>query len=85
MAEAPRPVTMFAIHTSPLAVRREVAAAMLSISPSEFDLWVKRGTMPRPKKVGKMSLWDMKKIEAAYELLMDGLSAEGDQWDQVAR
>lgn len=84
MAEATRPSIMFAIHAPPLALRREAVAALLSISPSEFDLWVKRKIMPRPKKVGKMSLWDRKSVEAAFARLMDEQPSDQDAWDHLA-
>lgn len=85
MAETAQPTVVISIQTSPLALRREAAAAMLSISPSQFDLWVKCGIMPPPKRMGKkLALWDTKKIEAAYAVLIGDDEIEGDRWDQVS-
>lgn len=68
----------------PRGLRREGAAALLSISPSEFDEWVKRGWMPKPTKVRRMSMWDRMSVEAAFERLMGNSETTLDHWDNVA-
>lgn len=45
-------------HTLPfLAARRERAAALLDISPSTFDSWIKKGLLPAGTKVDGVRLW----------------------------
>lgn len=47
-----------AFHPLPLlAARRERAAALLDISPSTFDAWIKKGLLPVGTKVDGVRLW----------------------------
>lgn len=52
-------------------MRRDEAAASLSISPSTFDVWVKEGKMPRGRKIGAMVFWDTEEIRTAWRQLLD--------------
>jgi predicted DNA-binding transcriptional regulator AlpA len=54
-----------------LALRRNDAAAALSISPSLFDNWVRDGLMPRGKRIGGVMLWDMDMIRSAWQALVE--------------
>lgn len=62
----------------PRALRIEQAAAYLSISPRAFLRLIDDGKMPKPVKVGGMSMWDRHDIDGAFEELKhgDGVSAE---------
>jgi predicted DNA-binding transcriptional regulator AlpA len=54
------------------ALRRDEAAASLSIHPSTFDEWVNDGRMPKGHKIGGVVLWDTEEIRSAWVDLRDG-------------
>lgn len=54
------------------ALRREEAAASLSVSPSTFDKWVGDGRMPKGRKVDGITLWDTDEIREHWISLRDG-------------
>lgn len=56
------------------AVSRRQAAALLDISMSTFDEWVRRGWMPRGVKVGALRRWDVGEIRASWHVLQEGAS-----------
>jgi predicted DNA-binding transcriptional regulator AlpA len=58
-------------------LRREEAAAALSISPSHFDTWVKDGKMPKGHKIGAIVLWDTNEISEAWARLRDADNDDG--------
>ena len=66
---------------APRGLSREQAAAYVGISPSFFDMLVKDGRMPGPKRVNSRVVWDRLKLDAAFEALgeTDGASAD-DEW-----
>jgi len=47
----------------PLGLSRVEAAAYIGVSPSMFDLMVKDGRMPGPKRIGDLRLWDRARID----------------------
>jgi predicted DNA-binding transcriptional regulator AlpA len=60
----------------PRLVGRDAAAAYLSISPTKFDVLVKEGKMPLPKRLGeRRKAWDVRALDAAIDQLPD----EGEQ------
>ncbi|MFC7051453.1 helix-turn-helix transcriptional regulator [Hansschlegelia quercus] len=55
------------------ALRREEAAASLSVSAGTFDGWVEDGRMPKPYKPnGGVALWDVDEIRACWQAMKDG-------------
>ena len=54
------------------ALRRDEAAASLSVSPSTFDKWVDDGRMPKGRKVDGLTLWDTEEIREHWLALRDG-------------
>ena len=48
---------------------REEAANYIGISPTKFDKMVKDGRMPRPKRVDGRVVWDVRKLDAAFDAL----------------
>ena len=71
-AEAPR-------VTAPIGMDDESAAAHLSISRSHFRKLVNEGVMPRPRKLGKLRIWDREQLEQWFrELPVDGDQAPAD-------
>ena len=56
----------------PRGLRREDAAFYVGVSPSTFDEMVKDGPQPvPPKKVGKRTIWDRRRLDASFEDLPD--------------
>lgn len=52
-------------------LRRDEAAAYIGISATKFDDWVARGVMPKPKRQDGVVLWDVVKLDEAFEALPD--------------
>lgn len=65
-------------------MRRDEAAASLSISSSTFDTWVREGKMPRGHKIGALVLWDTEEVRQAWQRLRDADSDDSpNPFDQV--
>jgi predicted DNA-binding transcriptional regulator AlpA len=62
-------------------LRLPEAAAYVGVSETKFKAMVKAKTMPEPFKIGGVTLWDLWKIDQAF----DALSNQGDdsEWDDV--
>jgi predicted DNA-binding transcriptional regulator AlpA len=56
---------------APRGLSREQAAAYIGISPSFFDMLIKDGRMPGPKRINSRVVWDRLKVDAAFEALAD--------------
>ena len=74
----------------PLPVRRGLsrveAADYINVSPSKFDQLVKDGSMPQALKIGTRSIWDVRRIDDAFDRLpvQDGgglIVEQDDGWD----
>jgi predicted DNA-binding transcriptional regulator AlpA len=66
----------------PRGLSRIDAAAYLGVSPSMFDLMVKDGRMPPPKRINSRTVWDRRQLDAAFENLPGG---DGENpWDSGA-
>ena len=50
---------------APRGLSREQAAAYVGISPSLFDMLVKDGRMPSPKRINARTVWDRLQLDAA--------------------
>lgn len=73
-----RPIPRFAL-------RPQEAADSLGISLSTFLGWVRDGKMPKPTKVGNVSLYDTGALRRAWEALQDGVDgqlARPNPWDE---
>jgi hypothetical protein len=63
---------------------REEAALYIGISPSKFDQLVKDGRMPPPKEVDGRVIWDVVRLDLAFEALPDrGAMKEVGGWAKV--
>lgn len=51
----------------PRGLRREQAAAYLGISPSHFDKQREAGTIPAPRELFGVMLWDRHKLDALFD------------------
>lgn len=66
---------------APRGLRREWAAAYVGVSPTKFDEMVADGRMPKPKRIDGRVLWDIRRVDSAFEALPD--EAETNEWDAL--
>lgn len=57
------------IAIEPIAVDREQAAALLSLSLSSLAARVRDGTLPQPRKIGGRAVWLVRELKEAAESL----------------
>lgn len=84
MAIEPMPQARDRRHTLPLScaprgLSRTEAAAYVGIGATLFDRMVVDGRMPKPKKIDGRKVWDIRKLDAAFDKLpdVDGTVDEG--------
>lgn len=73
----------------PRGLSRVESAAYVGVSASLFDLMVKDGRMPRPKRINARTVWDRLRLDAAFAALPDGVDdevepASKDAWGDLA-
>lgn len=61
-------------------LRREEAARYVGISPTKFDELVRDGRMPKAKRIDGCVVWDLRRLDAAWDAL-DGGDGEANEWD----
>jgi predicted DNA-binding transcriptional regulator AlpA len=54
---------------APRGLCREAAAEYIGISASSFDLGVKDGTLPKPRKYRGRVIWDRRELDIAFDEL----------------
>lgn len=54
-------------NVQPRGLRRAQAAAYLGISPSHFDKQREAGTIPPPKNLFGVLVWDRKQLDALFD------------------
>ena len=64
----------------PRGLSRQEAAHYLGISASLFDLMVKDGRMPSPKRINTRTVWDRRRLDTAFDALPDGDGSN--PWDE---
>lgn len=75
-SENPLPLSL-----PPRGLSREQAAAYVGVSPSLFDMLIKDGRMPGPKRINSRVVWDRLKLDVAFEALADtDASNADDEW-----
>ncbi len=81
----PRRQTALPLPTA-RGLHREAAAEYIGVSPSKFDEMVKDGRMPRPKRIDARTVWDARKLDAAFDALPgdEDFAGEGDEWAVTA-
>jgi predicted DNA-binding transcriptional regulator AlpA len=68
---------------APRLISRDAAAAYVNVSPTKFDVMVRDGRMPRPKRLGgRRKAWDVRALDAAVDDLEDS-DNDNDTWDNV--
>lgn len=66
----------------PRGISRVEAARYVGISPTTFDEMVRDGRMPKPKRIGIRTVWDVRALDIAFDALpTDG--APADVWAGV--
>jgi predicted DNA-binding transcriptional regulator AlpA len=69
----------------PRIISREAAAAYVNVSPNTFDLMVRNGVMPSPKKLwGHRKGWDVQALDAAADNLTVEEQQQDDGWNDDA-
>lgn len=66
----------------PRGICREAAAAYIGVGATKFDELVADGRMPQPKRVDGRVLWDVRKLDIAWDALPD--DGERNPWDAAA-
>ncbi|MFK4047937.1 hypothetical protein [Roseomonas mucosa] len=66
----------------PRGLCRIMAAQYVGVSPVTFDKMVADGRMPQPKRVDGRKLWDLRKLDLAFEALPD--EEAPNPWDAIA-
>jgi hypothetical protein len=63
----------------PRGPSRVQAAAYIGVSPTKFDEMVADGRMPKPKRIDGRRVWDIRKLDIAFDAL-DGDADPDDVW-----
>ncbi len=50
-------------------LNREASADYVGVSPSLFDEMVRDGRMPKPKRINARTVWDVRKLDVAFDAL----------------
>ena len=64
----------------PRGLSREEAARYIGFGTTKFDEMVKDGLMPRPKRVGRRTIWDRWSLDTAFEELPG--EDDANPWDE---
>lgn len=67
----------------PRGLNRVEAAAYIGVSPSMFDLMVKDGRMPGPKRINGRVVWDRQKVDSYFAALPDEDGDQKNPFDQI--
>jgi predicted DNA-binding transcriptional regulator AlpA len=58
-----------ALAYPPRGLSREEAARYIGVGPTKFDELVADRLMPRPKQIGRRTVWDRAQIDMAFTAL----------------
>jgi predicted DNA-binding transcriptional regulator AlpA len=67
----------------PRGLSRVEAAAYVGVSPTTFDRMISDGLMPRPIRIYGRTVWDLRKLDAAFAAL-DRTEEAADPWSRMA-
>jgi len=65
----------------PRGLNREQAAAYIGVGLSKFDAMVEDGRMPKPKRVDRRKVWDIRALDLAFDDLPGDDASETNEWD----
>lgn len=70
-------------NLAPRGLCREEAAAYVGVGVTKFDQMVADGRMPQAKQIDGRKVWDVRKLDKAFDALPD--SEDNDSaWSKVA-
>ncbi|NGN45023.1 hypothetical protein G6N74_28615 [Mesorhizobium sp. CGMCC 1.15528] len=69
------------LNLPPRGLSRTEAAAYVGVSPTLLDMMVKDGRMPKPKHINSRTVWDIRKIDKAFDELPGGDPDEENEWE----
>jgi hypothetical protein len=89
MSRERRPADLLPVSLPPRGLSRTEAAAYVGVSASLFDVTVKDGRMPLPKRINARTIWDRHRLDAAFLALPDEGECEAasrvtDAWGNLA-
>lgn len=64
---------------APRGLCRVQAAEYVGVSPTLFDEMVQDGRMPKPKRINARTVWDIRKLDLAFEAIPG--DEEKNPWD----
>ena len=64
---------------APRGLSRAQAAAYIGVGVTKFGEMVLDGRMPRAKRIDRREVWDIRKLDDAFEALPD--ESESNPWD----
>ena len=66
----------------PLGMSRTEAAAYIGVSTSLFDMMVRDGRMPGPKRINARTVWNRLGLERAFAALPGDDDDGANEWDE---
>ncbi|MGH1587688.1 helix-turn-helix transcriptional regulator [Methylobacterium phyllosphaerae] len=64
---------------------RSEVARYVGVSMPTFDLLVSNGQMPKPYRIGRRLIWDLRKLDTAFDALSGPDEGTGwEDWDDVS-
>jgi hypothetical protein len=78
-----RRIDILPLSLPPRGLSRVEAAAYVGVLPTLFDVLVRDGRMPLPKRLNTRTVWDRIKLDAAFEALPDGDGDNDNPFDGV--
>lgn len=69
-------------YITPRGLSRAQAASYVGLGTTFFDQKVADGTFPKSFKIGSRTLWDIRKLDVAFDSLDDSVpTLESNPWD----
>lgn len=65
----------------PRGLSRVEAAGYVGVSPSMFDIMVRDGRMPGPKRINSRVVWDRRRLDEAFDALPE--TNDNNPWDEA--
>lgn len=84
-SEEREPITLAVtrVHSAPRrGLRREDAAGYVGIGPSKFDMLVDDGRMPKPFRIDGCVVWDVRKLDMAFDALSEDAPRRRLPWEK---
>lgn len=68
-------------HLPRRGLSREQAAAYIGVGLTKFDAMVEDGRMPKPKRVDRRKVWDIRALDLAFDDLPGDDADDINEWD----